>query len=579
MFVIDRLIFVGALLLLVGIASSKISSRAGLPFLILFIGIGMAAGSEGIGGIEFANYTIAHGVGTVSLAIILFDGGLRTSMRSIRPILAPALVMATAGVVITAVITALAAHWVLRLPWLESLLLGSIVGSTDAAAVFAVLRSSGMNLEPRLSSLLEFESGSNDPMAIFLTIGLLEVLSGEMTLGAGMLGLFVTQMGVGGLVGLSFGRLAVAMINRIELRAAGLYPLFAAAAGLLSFGLAATLGGSGFLAIYIAGIVIGSHKVVFQRGILLFHDGAAWLAQISMFVLLGLLSFPSRLLDTAGPALIIAGVLIFIARPVAVAALLIPFRYNLRELAFISLAGLKGAVPIVLGTFPLLFGIPGGEGIFDGVFFVVLVSALIQGWSMPAAARMLGLQREVPAVAAASLEITSLRNLTGDIVEYTVPASTPIIDRTVRDLALPHDAVIAMIVRGDRIIPPRGSTRLQANDHVFFVVNEEVRGLVEDLLFHGHGVAESLAEGFEFPIRGSTTLADLKEIYGVELDGGDDGKTLDEVLRERLGEHLEIGRGVVLGPFKLRVREIVDGAVESVGLLVATADEPSDQRA
>lgn len=575
MFLVDRLVLLAALLLLVGIASSRLSSRVGLPVLVLFIAVGMLAGSEGILGIEFENYGLAHAIGTLALAIILFDGGLSTSLRTVRPVLAPSLVLATVGVVITSLLTGLAAHLLLDLPLLPSVLLGSIVGSTDAAAVFATLRSSGLHLPQRLASTLEVESGSNDPMAVFLTIGLLQVLLGEMPLGPGLLMLFVRQMTIGGLIGYVIGRLTVAVVNRINLEAAGLYPPLVAAAGLLAYGLAAALGGSGFLSVYVAGIVIGNRRIVFQRGILLFHDGSAWLAQISMFVILGLLSSPARLLDVAGPGLLIATALIFVARPVTIAVCALPFGFSLRELVFLSFAGLKGAVPIVLGTYPLLLGLANAEAIFDVVFFVVLVSALIQGWSLPTLARRLGLQQPAPRRAAATLEITSLRDVKGDIVEYTVLPGSPIADRTIRELALPDEAVIAAVVRDDRIIPPRGSTRIRADDHVFFVVSPEVRELVESVFIEGRSVSQVL-ETAEFPLRGSTTLADLREIYDVEVPDEDPDCTLDELIRNRLGERLEVGRGVTFGSIKLRVRELSDGSVESVGLLVLTGEEEEE---
>jgi cell volume regulation protein A len=305
MFTVDRLLLVGALLAIIGIASSKLSSRIGLPGLVLFIAVGHARGVRRHRRNRLRDYRLAHGIGTVALAVIIFDGGLRTSFRSIRPVLAPAASLATVGVLVTAAITGFAAHWVVGLPALESLLLGSIVGSTDAAAVFAVLRSSSLNLPPRLASTLEVESGSNDPMAVFLTIGLIEVLLAQTPLGAALLGLFVQQMTIGALVGLGVGRATVALVKRIELPGAGLYPVLTGSAGLLAYGLAANLGGSGFLAVYVAGVVVGSSRIAFKRGILLAHDGAAWLAQISMFVLLGLLSFPSRLLDVAGAGMIV----------------------------------------------------------------------------------------------------------------------------------------------------------------------------------------------------------------------------------------------------------------------------------
>jgi cell volume regulation protein A len=579
LFPIDRLLLIGSLLLLVGLASSKLSSKAGLPVLLLYIGVGMLAGSEGVGGIEFADYTIAHGAGTLALALILFDGGLRTRYQTIRPVLAPSLVLATVGVVLTAAVTGVAAHYVLGVSLLEGILLGSIIGSTDAAAVFAVLRSSGLNTAERVRSTLEVESGSNDPMAVFLTVGLLEVLLGRLPLGAGLLVLFVKQMSIGAVVGFAVGRLTGILLNRVELGAAGLYPVLTSAAGLLAYSLAATLGGSGFLSVYLAGIVLGSGTFVFQRGILLFHDGAAWLAQIGMFVLLGLLSFPSRLVSVALPALAIAAVLIVIARPAAIGLLLAPFRFNIREVAFISLAGLKGAVPIILGTYPLLLGLPGSERLFDVVFFVVLASTIAQGWTLAPAAKLLGLQEASAPAPPLSLEITSLKHVHGDIVEYTVEPDSPIAGHTIRELALPDDAVVAMVVRDDRIIPPRGSTRIQVGDYVFFIVKPEMRALVERFFVHGRAAfVDSLGEGLELPVQSSMTLMDLEELYGIAVEDGAKQRTLDEVLRDRLGDRLEVGRGVTLGGLKVRVREVSEGRIVSVGLVITSPDteDPRD---
>src|SRR5690606_5777698 len=346
MFAVDRIILIVAILILVGIASSKFSTRLGLPVLVLFLGVGMLAGSEGIGGIEFENYRLAHGIGSVALALILFDGGLRTTVEAFRMVLKPAVLLATIGVFITAAITGLAASWITGVPLLLGLLLGSIVGSTDAAAVFAILRSKGVNLRERLAALLEVESASNDPMAIFLTVGLLQVLLGEIELGPSLIKLFVMQMSVGAIVGVAIGFAAVWAINRVNLDAAGLYPVLVTAAGLLSYGIAANLGGSGFLAVYLAGIVIGNSRVVFKTGILRFHDGAAWLSQIAMFVLLGLLAFPSRLLAVAHEGLLVAAALIFVARPVAVGVILPWFRFSFNEFLLVSWVGLKGAVPV-----------------------------------------------------------------------------------------------------------------------------------------------------------------------------------------------------------------------------------------
>jgi cell volume regulation protein A len=486
MFLVDQLILLGAVLLIVGIVSSKFSNRIGLPVLVLFLVVGMLAGEDGVGGLEFDNFAAAHAIGTAALAVILFDGGLQTRTTALRAVWKPAALMATVGVLLTAAVTGAAASYFLDLPLLTGMLLGSIVASTDAAAVFAVLRSQGVHLRERIAATLEIESGSNDPMAIFLTVGLIEVLSGRLTLGWDMARLFAAQMGIGTVVGIGAGWVAVRVINRINLSAAGLYPVLAAACGFIAFGLAAALGGSGFLAIYLAGIVIGNSRVVFQRGTFLFTDALAWMGQIAMFVVLGLLSTPSELLPVAAGSLLIAAVLIFVARPVAVVPLLWPFRFSIREQVLIAWVGLKGAVPIILATFPMMSGLPEGRALFNVVFFVVLVSAILQGWTLPVLATALGLQTPVAPAPAVSLELMSLRDVNADIVDYRVEPSSRLVSRSVKDLHLPDGAILAMISRGSRLIAPRGSTELQANDHLFIIAGADSRAAL-DAALHADG--------------------------------------------------------------------------------------------
>lgn len=578
MFLVDKLLLLGAILLLIGIVSSKFSSRLGLPVLVLFLGVGMLAGSEGIGQIAFENYSLAHGIGTVALAIILFDGGLRTSISSFRSVLGPAIVMSTLGVITTSVITGLAASYFMGISLLEGMLLGSIIGSTDAAAVFSVLRGRGLNLRERIASTLEVESGANDPMAVFLTIGLLEILLGRLEIGPALIGFLGMQMIIGAVAGLVIGRLAVALINRIDLDAAGLYPILATAAGLLAFGAAAVLGGSGILSVYLAGIVIGNSRIVFQRGILAFHDAGAWLSQLTMFVVLGLLSFPSKLASVAGEGLLIAAVLILVARPLTVMLLLLPFRYSFAELVFISWVGLKGAVPVVLATYPLMQGLPGADRLFNVVFFVVLVSALLQGWTMPPLARRLGLRTKFVPDPPVSLEITSLKQVDSDIVDYTVTADSRAAGRSVRDLMLPDGTVIAMIVRGQQAIPPRGRTQIEAGDHVFLLLQTHVRPLVDRIFSRTPlDATTTLPARTEFLLRGDTTVEALAELYGLHLDAPAN-QTLDALLRERLGNGAgpACGDAMIIGGVELRVREMLDGYVEQIGLsILPTNVQPS----
>jgi len=575
MFPVDNLILVAGVLLILGIASSKLSTRVGLPVLVLFLVVGMLAGSEGPGGIAFENYTLAHGVGTIALVLILFDGGLRTKMSTFRRVMAPSLVLASVGVVLTAVGVAAAAVTILRVSWLEAMLLGSIVSSTDAAAVFAVLRSRGVRVKERVAATLELESGSNDPMAVLLTVICIELVLGRLTPGPGVAWLFVKQLALGAVVGWMVGRVTGAAVKRVNLDAAGLYPVLTGAAALVAYGATATVGGSGFLAVYIAGVVLGSGRLVFRRGVFLFHDGAAWLAQITMFVLLGLLSFPSRLVGAAGPALLVAGTLVFVARPLAVVACLLPFRYPAREVAFIAWGGLKGAVPIILATYPLLRGVVGAEALFDVVFFAVVVSAVTQGWTLPSAARLLHLQRPPVPEPPVTLEITSLKDVDGDIVEYTLGRDDPAAGRRIRELSFPDGALVAMVVRGQQMIAPRGSTQLLPGDHVFVLLRPAARWLVDRIFSsRGSGGVPEPPVG-EFPLRGAARLAELEEFYGIRVEAPGSG-TLDEFLRARLGTELEIGRSVTVGPVTLTVREIVDERVETVGLSIGARGGPSD---
>lgn len=484
MFLVDRLILLAAVLLLVGTVSSKLSARLGLPVLVVFVAVGMLAGENGIGRIDFDNFVIAYAVGTLALAIILFDGGLQTRTAALRAAWKPSLLLATLGVLMTAGITGVAASWILELPLITGLLLGSIVASTDAAAVFSVLRSQGIRLRERVAATLEIESGSNDPMAILLTIGCLEVLTGRMQIGFGLATLFLEQMGVGAIAGVGCGWAAVHLINRINLAAPGLYPVLAASCGLAAFGLAAAFGGSGFLAIYLAGIVMGNSRIVFQSGTFRFMDALAWIGQITMFVVLGLLSTPADVIDVAVPALLLAAILILVARPIAVVPLLLPFGFSVREQVLVSWVGLKGAVPIILATFPLMSGLPEGRLLFNVVFFVVLVSATLQGWTLRPLAARLRLEEPFEAAPSAALELLAFRHLSAEIIDYTIAPASALAGRNVEDLRLPEGAIVALVSRGSELIPPRGATRLEQGDHLFVIARTGERPVLEKIFGH-----------------------------------------------------------------------------------------------
>ena len=552
--------------MILAVVSSKVTARMGLPVLVVFLGIGMLAGSEGIGGIVFESYELAHAIGTVALAFILFDGGLGTSLNRLRLAWKPSALLATLGVLTTALVTGVVASEVLGISLVEGLLLGAIVGSTDAAAVFSLLRSSGIRLRERLASTLEIESGANDPMAVFLTIGFIEVLLGEISLGPQLVSLLFVQMGVGLAVGFGVGKLAVKAINRINLGAAGLYPVLTAACGIFAFGLAAVLGGSGFLAIYVAGLVLGNSKIAFQRGTVLFHDGVAWTGQIVMFVVLGLLSTPSTIIDVAGPALIITAALILVARPLAVIPLLLPFRFSWREHVLVSWVGLKGAVPIILATYPLMFGIEAGALLFNVVFFVVILSALVQGGTLSAAARLLKLEQPPQPEPPVSLELTSLREIDADIIDYTIEEESRASGRHLRDLALPTGCAVAMIIRDNALIPPRGSTKIQTGDHVFIVVDRESRGPLDRIF--ARGTSDDSSELLpEFPLPGEATAGHLASLYDIET-GEPPEVTLEELVRRRVPD-AQVGTSITLGEAKLRVRKVEHGRITMVGLGLA----------
>lgn len=577
MFAIDQFILLAAILILFGILSSKLSARLGLPVLVLFLLTGMLAGESGIGGIEFDNPIAAHALGTLALALILFDGGLQTPISSVKLVWKPASILATLGVLITAVITGLAAAMILNLSILEGILIGAIVGSTDAAAVFSLLRNAGVHINRRLKSVLEIESASNDPMAIFLTVGLLEVLVNDMKLGVGMLQLFVMQMGIGALVGLGMGWLSVVVVNRIKLVASGLYPIMVGTFGLLAFGIAANLGGSGFLAIFIAGVIIGNHRMVFQRSTYLFHDGMAWLSQITMFVVLGLLVNPEALLDVWMEGLLVAVVLTLVARPLAVAPMLALFGFNAREITLVSWVGLRGSVPIILAIFPLVFDLPGAALIFNVVFFVVLISATVQGATLPIVARKLGLTEMPPAKPAATLEITALNDVNAEIVEYTLGENPRAAGRLLSQIALPDSTVVAMITRDSEVIPPRGSTRLIAGDHLFVVLRPEVRPFVDTVFSQSVTSSQTELPHFELKLKASTRLADVYNSYGIYL-GEEKDLTLEQLIKARLDQPVpEIGAELLAEGIRLRICDTIASRITTVGLTPPPASPPEPE--
>lgn len=472
----------GAVLVVMGVVASRVASRLGIPALLLFLGLGMLAGSDGPGGIRFDDVEIGQSIGVVALALILFDGGLSTRWPSVRPVLGPGLALATVSVVLTAGVTGVAAAWALDVPIETGLLMGAIVSSTDAAAVFSVLRSRNAGLSGGVQQILELESGANDPMAVFLTIGLIELATDPTATWASMVPMLGTQFAAGAGAGLAAGWGARHLVNRVGLGVDGLYPVLTLAVALGTYAGTTLVGGSGFLAVYICGLWLGNQDILHRNSIVRFHDAVAWLAQIGMFLVLGLLVFPSQLPDVAGRAFFLVAVLVLVARPLATMLTLVPFGVPIREQAVIAWVGLRGATPIVLATFPLVEDVPQAVLLFDVVFFVVITSVVVQGTTVDAVARLF--RATVPAHirSPAPLEAgeplpdgTALRQL-------TVPEGSYADGRALLDLQLPARALLVLVERGGTYIVPTGSTVLHAADAILLLADDSAFARTIDLL-------------------------------------------------------------------------------------------------
>ena len=468
------------LLLATSVVFGRFSERIGVPLVLIFLAIGIVAGSSGLGGIVFEDYAFTFRVGTVALTLILFDGGLNTSVAAVRAAIAPAGLLATVGVVGTAAIVAAAAH-LLGFDWPLSLLLGAVVSSTDAAAVFAVLRGSNINLKRRVGTTLEVESGINDPMAVILTT----LLTTNALVGHvlppwwELLGEVLATILIGLAAGVAIGRLGRLVLNRIRLPAGGLYPVLTLALAFLSYGAATLAHGSGFLAVYVAALLLGNGQLPYRRSLLRVHDALAWLSQIVMFLLLGLLVFPERLLEVAWPGLVLALVLSVVARPLVSTLCLLPFRYTGRDMAYVGWVGLRGAVPIILATYPILAGVRGAERLFDVVFFLVVINALVPGMTVPWVTRRLRLESADPPAAPAVLEIESLRPLEGELLSFYVDDALAVIGVPMVDLPFPEGSAATLIVRGQQLIAPKGATELQPGDHLYIFARPEDRPFIQ----------------------------------------------------------------------------------------------------
>ncbi|WP_290983085.1 potassium/proton antiporter [Ferrovibrio sp.] len=558
--IVNAALLLGALLVLVGVLSSLIASRFGAPLLLVFLFVGMLAGEDGPGGLQFSDYQTTYLIGSLALAVILFDGGLRTKLASFRGTLAPAAVLATLGVFITAGLTGFVAYLLLDLSWIGALLLGAIVASTDAAAVFFLLRTGGMKLKRRVGTVLEIESGTNDPVAVFLTVLLVELLlQGPRDLGWTVMVSLGEQAILGSLIGLAGGFLASTLLNRVELPS-GLHPVFVVASAVLVYGVAAVLDGSGFLAVYLAGLVLGNRPLRAYPSVISFHDTATWLCQIVMFLMLGLLVSPAKLLDFALPALLLAAFLILVGRPLAVWLCLLPFGFSRRERTFISWVGLRGAVSIFLAAIPMLSGIPQAEIYFNVAFFVVLVSLMVQGWTVTFAARQLGMVLPQAGEPAKRVELDLPGQLSHEMVGYPIPADS----LALRLGGLPKWVRPVLLIRDEQLLDPGAAAPLRPHDYVYVLSEPQHLGRL-DRLFGSAGDLALPAEN-EFILNGSAPMQAVSALYGITLHEAEASLSLAATVARRLGGAAHIGDRIRFGDATLTVRDTEAGQVTRAGL-------------
>lgn len=569
---LNGLFLLVGVLLFISVLASTVSARLGLPLLLLFLLVGMLAGEDGPGGIRFDDFATATLVGHLALAVILLDGGLRTRVESFRVALWPAAVLASWGVVGTAATLGVFATWLLDVDWRLGMLLAAIVGSTDAAAVFALLRNSGVRLNERVKATLEIESGANDPMAILLVTVLVEMLLLPEQAGVGrFLALLTSQLTIGAVLGVAGGWVLARLLVRLQLPE-GLYALLIVSGGLMVFAATNLMDGSGFLAVYIAGLVVGNRRCHATEHVLRVMDGLAWLAQAGMFLVLGLLVTPSHLVDHAPEALAMAVFLMLVARPLAVTIGLWPFHFKPREVTYISWVGLRGAVPIVLAIVPVMMGVPESRLLFDVAFAVVLVSLLIQGATVPVAARWLKVEVPPRDEPVDRREVWVGEKASLDLLEFRVASGSAAVGRHPDNIAADHGGLsvrCVSLVRRGRLHDLQVDTRLAAGDSVWFAAADDY---AEPLARVFSAVTErelSAHAGFfgEFVVDPSCSAGDLAQAYGFELDPEEQPLPLRDIMLKRLGRRAVVGDKVAIGSFVLTVRDMdTHGVVTQIGL-------------
>ena len=565
------IILLGSLLVLAGILSSLVALRFGAPLLLVFLLVGMLAGEGGPGGLKFNDVGAAYLVGSIALALILFDGGLRTRMATFRNVLAPAVALATVGVLITMLLTAPVAKLALGVTWLQALLVGAVVASTDAAAVFLLINARGLRLRPRVRATLEVESGTNDPFAVFLTLLMVEfLLVGDLGWSHALL-IFLRDSVLGCIIGIAGGRIIAMVLNRLALPQ-GLHAPFVAVSALVVFAAANSLHTSGFLAVYLAGLAVGNRQTRAHNSVVVFLDAVTWLAQIVMFVLLGLLVWPQRLAHSLLGAIVVALTLMLVARPAAVFVCLAPFKFQWREKLFMSWVGLRGAVGIFLASIPLLVGMPTAYLFFDVAFVVVLSSLLIQGWSVTFAARKLDIAftRTDPIPRRVELDLPG--QLAREIVGYPVPANSPFLRRGL----IPNWARPTLIVRKEEILTPAEAHPLREGDYVYLLAPPEKAQSLDRFFVAMPSPAKPDPRLLgDFFVGGDATLGALAEIYGLQVAADHNEVSLADFFRENLGRPARAGDIVQLGPIALLAHKVADDRVTTVGLRLAELEEPT----